>query len=185
MSKISALFVTMFRKILFLWVRTQVKNANPEALGIDPGKPVSYVLQNQSFSNRLVTEHECIEAGLPPAHTPLVHAASGQKIRNLSLFHLLPRAARQGINPKPSKGLVELLEYVAENPGLDIQIVPVSIFWGRSPDKERSVLRILLSDTWAMGGRIRKLLTILILGRQTFVQFSPAVSLREFADDNP
>ena len=35
-----SLILTLFRKILFLWVRTDVSGNSVEALGVDPEKPV-------------------------------------------------------------------------------------------------------------------------------------------------
>ena len=64
---IRSLILTILRKILFLWVRTDVSGNTLEALGIDPDKPVCYVLQYSSLSSRLVLEQEVIRAGLPGA----------------------------------------------------------------------------------------------------------------------
>jgi len=47
-----SLILTLFRKILFLWVRTDVSGNSVEALGVDPEKPVCYVLQYSSLSSR-------------------------------------------------------------------------------------------------------------------------------------
>ena len=47
---LSSLILTLFRKILFLWVRTDVSGNNAESLGLDPDKPVCYVLQYSSLS---------------------------------------------------------------------------------------------------------------------------------------
>jgi len=62
---IRRLILAIFRKILFLWVRTQVTGATPEALGLSPQQPVCYVLQYSSLSSRLVLEQEVLRAGLP------------------------------------------------------------------------------------------------------------------------
>ena len=57
---IRSLILSLFRKILFLWVRTDVSGNTLEALGLDPDKPVCYVLQYSSLSSRLVLEQEVI-----------------------------------------------------------------------------------------------------------------------------
>ena len=66
-----SLILTLFRKILFLWVRTDVSGNSVEALGVDPEKPVCYVLQYSSLSSRLVLEQEVLRAGLPGAESSL------------------------------------------------------------------------------------------------------------------
>ena len=35
-------------------------------------------------------------------------------------------------------------------------IVPVSLFWGRAPGRERSWLRLMVAEGWDIGGRFRK-----------------------------
>ncbi|HAF90966.1 MAG TPA: hypothetical protein DCG67_04295, partial [Pseudomonas sp.] len=53
------------------------------------------------------------------------------------------------------------------------------VFWGQSPDRETSPWKLLFADSWAVTGRLRKLLSILILGRKTRVQFSTPIQLDE------
>jgi len=57
-------------------------------------------------------------------------------------------------------------------------LIPVSIFWGRSPDKEGSLVKLMLSENWDVVGRTRKFLTTLIHGRNTLLSFSEPLSLR-------
>jgi len=67
-----------------------------------------------------------------------------------------------------------------------VQLVPVSIFVGRSPDKASGWFSVLFSENWAIVGRFRRLLAILLNGRDTLVQFAAPVSIRELlAEDLP
>jgi len=59
----------------------------------------------------------------------------------------------------------------------------VSLFWGRSPDKEKSLVKLLLSDTWSVAGRLQKLLIIMVHGRSTYVQFNQPLSLKQVVDE--
>ena len=81
---IRSLILTLFRKILFIWVRTDVSGNSVEALALDPDKPVCYVLQYSSLSSRLVLEQEVIRAGLPGA-TEALPVKNGP---SLSLIHI-------------------------------------------------------------------------------------------------
>ena len=177
------LILTFFRKMLFLWVRTDVSGASREELELDPGKPVCYVLQYSSLSSRLVLEQEVRRAGLPQAEVPLpvVEKGLGQ-----SFFFLYRRVGgwfsrRQ--TPKLTPQMHELIQYGLNHPQQDVQIVPVSLFWGRSPDKEKSLFKLLLSDTWSVAGRLQKLLIILVHGRNTYVQFNKPVSLQQVVSE--
>src|SRR3546814_19579555 len=64
-----------------------------------------------------------------------------------------------------------------------VQLVPVSIFVGRSPDKQSGWFSVLFSENWALVGRFRRLLAILLNGRDTQVQFAAPVSVRNLVDE--
>jgi glycerol-3-phosphate O-acyltransferase len=179
---IRSLILMLFRKILFLWVRTDVSGNSVEALGLDPDKPVCYVLQYNSLSGRLVLEQEIIRANLPGATVslPVKNSASH------SFFFLYRRIGgvfRRRQTPVLTSDFRALVSYGLEAPDQDVQIVPVSLFWGRSPDKEKSLVKLLLSDTWSVAGRLQKFLIIIVHGRNTYVQFNPALSLKQVIDE--
>ena len=180
MFGLSSFFFTLLRKILFLWVRTSV-NGNPKDY-IDPEKPVCYVLQYSSLSGRLVLEQTCMKAELP----------SSQKILDLgdtelrrSFFFLYKNKGqwfRRRQSPNITKRLKDLVHTVVTHPDQDIQIVPVSLFWGRTPQKEKSLFKIMFSDTWSTAGAFKKFLIILLQGRNTFIQFSKPISLQQLLE---
>ena len=63
--------------------------------------------------------------------------------------------------------MLQIIHDVAEQTGeeiesaLDVQLVPVSLFWGRSPEKEKSWLKLLLSDGWSVPSHLKQLFIIL------------------------
>ncbi|HKE92725.1 MAG TPA: glycerol-3-phosphate 1-O-acyltransferase PlsB, partial [Povalibacter sp.] len=79
--------------------------------------------------------------------------------------------------------LRDLMAAVAADPTLDVDLLPVSILWGRAPDKEASWLRLMLSETWDRVGRFRRTLSVVVNGRNLFVQFGEPVSLRGFLEE--
>jgi glycerol-3-phosphate O-acyltransferase len=67
-----------------------------------------------------------------------------------------------------------------------VQLVPVSIFVGRAPDRNNGWFSVLFSENWTLVGRFRRLLAILLNGRDTHVQFSAPVAVRGVvAEDLP
>jgi glycerol-3-phosphate O-acyltransferase len=177
-------FTTLLRKILFLWVRTEIKGTDPEELNLDPNKPVCYVLQYSSLSARLVLEHACINSGLPSAHAKL---NLKEKSLNRSFFFLYERKGRwlkTRQTPTVTEDLKQMVYDISEDADLDIQIIPVSLFWGRSPEKEKSWLKLLLTEGWSVPGKLKQLLIILLHGRRTYVQFNEAVSLQQIFQDS-
>ncbi|MGM0953682.1 MAG: glycerol-3-phosphate 1-O-acyltransferase PlsB [Pseudomonadota bacterium] len=176
---IRSLILSLFRKILFLWVRTDVSGNTLETLGLDPDKPVCYVLHFRSLSSRLVLEQEVIRARLPGASDTLP-VQNGPSCSFCFLYKRIGglfRGRRQKL--VATSEFSDLVQFGLENPEQDVQIVPVTLFWGRSPDKEKSLVKLLLSDTWSVAGRLQKFLIILVHGRNTYVQFGQPLSLQE------
>ena len=62
-----------FRKLLYLWVRTEALPNPIDTLDINPEIPVIYVMDSRAWSNLLVLESECDRLGLP---SPLRRIAS-------------------------------------------------------------------------------------------------------------
>ena len=170
------------RKLLFGWVKTTVQNNSADQLNLQPDKPVCYVMRHRSLSDLMVLERECIKAGLPRPFSAIDASDPSSKAHFfLSQYEGL---ILQRERPQAPQLLDELLTRVENNPNEDVQIVPVTILWGRSPDKEKSVLKLLFDWNFSLGGRFRKFLAILLHGRETMVHFNPAMSLREIADSS-
>jgi glycerol-3-phosphate O-acyltransferase len=60
-----------------------------------------------------------------------------------------------------------------------VRLVPVSIFVGRAPDKQSGWFAVLFSENWVIVGRFRRLLALLLNGRDTIVRFAAPIPLRE------
>jgi glycerol-3-phosphate O-acyltransferase len=186
----SSLLFTLLRKILFLWVRTEVRGADNETLNLDPEKPVCYVLQYRSLSARLVLEQVCLKSSLPSSQAPLL--VGEHKVRRSVFFLYEPQgnAFKRRQTPTVSGRLKQIIHDVAEETGdeqqsnIDVQLVPVSLFWGRSPEKEKSWLKLLLSDGWSVAGPLKQLFIILLHGRRTLVEFNQALSIQQLYQES-
>jgi glycerol-3-phosphate O-acyltransferase len=193
-------------KVLGPWIELRVEPL-PEALA-DDLRPICYVLEDYGLSNALILERACREAGLPSALSPL---AGDPLKRNRAYVALSRRNAGNALGKaadiavdiavdiatgKPpkmarparrhSEALARLLEAHRINPSLDVQLVPVSIFVGRAPDRNNGWFSVLFSENWTLVGRFRRLLAILLNGRDTHVQFAAPVAVRGVvAEDLP
>jgi glycerol-3-phosphate O-acyltransferase len=171
------------RRLLYLWVRSETINQSSFTLNLDRSRPVFYVLQSPSLSDLAVVDTECRKAGLP---RPILPVSVGNLLEPAAFFYLTPepdwlgRQDKRGAPPT----LERLVSAISQNPSEDAQIIPVSVFWGQSPDSESSPWKLLFADSWAVTGRLRRVISILILGRKTRVQFSAPVHLRELIDEN-
>ena len=176
---LSSLLFTLLRKILFLWVKTEIKGANNNALNLDPNKPVCYVLQYSSLSARLVLEDACLQSELPSAQAKL---QLGDETVRRSFFFLYEKQGqwfKKRQTPMITGRLKQIVRDISVDPDLDVQIVPVSLFWGRSPEKEKSWLKLLLSEGWSVSGSLKQLFIILAHGRRTLIQFNQPMSLQQ------
>ncbi|QAU24854.1 glycerol-3-phosphate 1-O-acyltransferase PlsB [Dyella sp. M7H15-1] len=163
------------------WVRIRRDPAEPAAL-LKSSAPVCYVIERDGFSDALILDRACREAGLPSPMQSLAHTR-----RKRSVFALARRDGEVfGRNRKhsPNEPIGQLIRSLKGFPERDIQIVPVSIYVGRAPSRETGWFRVLFSENWVMVGRFRRMLALLLNGRDTIVHFSAPVSLRTVMDES-
>ncbi len=182
-SPVRRLIFSLLRRVLYVWVRSETINQSAFTLKLDRSKPVFYVLQRASLSDLAVLDHECSKAGLP---RPVAAVAVGDHVEPAAFIFLNPAASWFGrrtgmVTPEPLVRLVGALEHNAVD---NAQIIPVSVFWGQNPARETSPWKLLFADSWAVTGRLRKLMSIVILGRKTRVQFSTPIQLNELVAQN-
>lgn len=164
-------------------VRTRIQPEDIGSLPIDADKPVCYVLKSESITDYLTMDRACEEVGLPAASSGL---SVGDYQHKRAALHLTGQGwvwERKQKMHAASKKLLFMIEELEKNPELDVQLVPVSLFWGRAPEREDSIFKILFSDNWRVPGLFRKFLMILIQGRNTVVHFDEPVSLRKAMDE--
>ena len=125
------------RRLLFLWVRSETINQSSFNLRLDRSKPVFYVLQQPSAADLAVVDRECSKAGLP---RPVLPVAIGEQMEPAAFFYLTRSPSWFGGHDKRGAPptLQRLLASLDGNALDDVQIVPVSVFWGQSPDRETS-----------------------------------------------
>jgi len=171
------------RKLLYQWAKVEVVPTSIEQLKLDPDKPVIYVLDSRAWSSLLVLEHECEKLGLA---SPLLRLPTPELRNWHCVYTIAPRQPFKAWlqnQPKRSRMIRGILETLLEYPDIDIQFVPVSIFWGRPVAKQKRAFAVLFAHSWEIAGRIRQFFRILIHGRDTLVQFSEVISFRSLLVD--
>jgi glycerol-3-phosphate O-acyltransferase len=171
---------SLVSQLLEPWVRIRRDPAEPASL-LRSGAEVCYVIERDGLSDLLILDRACREAGLPSPMQPL----AGTR-RRRSVFALARRGGWQlGRNRRqtPNESLRQLVRALEGRPDRDIQVVPVSIYVGRAPNRDTGWFRVLFSENWVMVGRFRRLLALLLNGRDTVVHFASPVSLRSVMDD--
>jgi len=170
---------TPLRRLLAAWVELRLIEPDPQTLALDPKRPTLYVLPHPALSDSLLLETFCRHHGLP---------APGERL-HLGQFSLkgclpLPRLERRlwGGLPRRRAPFAALVDALEQNEELDVQLVPVSVFWGRAPGKTFGFWKLMAADSWQLTGRLRRLLSVLVNGRNVELHLGDPLSLRELID---
>lgn len=123
-----------------------------------------YVLSEYSRANSLLLEEEIQRLGLPSAISPIKNSDIDEDSAMIFLTH---RRAKTAHSPR----LARLIKAYLKNPNKPIHLVPVTILWGRAPDKEESLFKLLFADEWRVPSITKQLFNIGVMGRDTFVRF--------------
>lgn len=166
----------LLRRLLALWVRFKVRPEETVPELRERDKPVCYVLESRSVTDLAVLQSACVQLKLPRPQKRLLPQFGDLR----SFFYLSqPRGFwDERIDRRPPPQLRQIIAALAANPALDVELVPVAVYWGRAPHKERSWFRLLFVEDWALTSRAQKLMQVLINGRATLIEFNEAVSLR-------
>jgi glycerol-3-phosphate O-acyltransferase len=164
------------------WIRIRREPAEPRSQ-YDPALPVCYVTERYGLSDTLILEQACREAGLPEPLRPFEFAGLHKQRAMFALSRRDGWFFRRPRSRTHSETLALLLDAVRAHPQLDVQLIPVTILVGRAPDRQTGWFRVLFSENWVVVGRFRRLLSLLLNGRGTIVQFAAPVSLRQFLAD--
>ncbi|KFN49556.1 hypothetical protein P873_10405 [Arenimonas composti TR7-09 = DSM 18010] len=174
------LWARLMEKLLQPWIEI---HREPDIPPFQLDRPVCYVIEHYGLSNTLILDRACREAGLPSPLAPLPGDPLGRKRAYVALSRRQGGLFRRPKNRRHSDGLSRLLMAHRLYPDQDVQLVPVSIFVGRAPARQSGWFSVLFSENWALVGRFRRLLAILLNGRDTVVQFSPSVRVWEILDE--
>ncbi|EOS94536.1 glycerol-3-phosphate 1-O-acyltransferase PlsB [Erwinia tracheiphila] len=149
-------------------------------LGLDTSRPIMYVLPYDSKADLLALREQCRKQELPDPLEPL--EIDGTVLPRHVFIHDGPRLFPYFVPNLESVRLFhDYLDLHRSNPHLDVQMVPVSVMFGRAPGREiqgeeQPHLRML--------NGIQKFCAVLWLGRDSFVRFSPMVSMRRMATEH-
>ena len=172
----------LLRRLLALWVRYTVRPDDAVASLRARNNAVCYVLERCDVTDLAVLQNACVKLKLPRPQKRLL-----KESRDVLSFFYLTRPLGfwdQRIDRRPPRELVQMVRALRLDPALDIDLVPVAVYWGRAPQKEKSFFRLLLVEDWALTSRIRKFFQVLFNGRNTLIELSEPVSLRSLLGED-
>lgn len=167
-------------RIFATWARPTVQPTDPGALLAASSAPLCYVLETGGLADTLALDNACRKYGLPPPRETLqiagMHKPRVVVLRRMQGF-LLRRRQHSSLRLK------RLVEASVGADGRELLLVPVAIYWGRSPDKEHSWFKLLFLENWEVAGRTRKLIATIFHGRNTLLRFSEPLPISTIVQD--
>ncbi|HSW14420.1 MAG TPA: glycerol-3-phosphate 1-O-acyltransferase PlsB, partial [Solimonas sp.] len=140
-------------------------------------KPVVYILGNRSWADLFTLDRICKDLVLP---RPNRTGSNFPSIDKAGVVYL-PALLEMRVHPTE---LTRLIETGIATQDFDAQLVPVSVFWGRDPGREKSWLELLFADS-IQAGSLRKFFIMLFNARSVFANFGLPLPFREFVNREP
>ncbi|EAR60987.1 glycerol-3-phosphate 1-O-acyltransferase PlsB [Neptuniibacter caesariensis] len=149
----------------FIKLVTRPQLVNPQLLlpQRQPGTKVYYVLETDRLSHQLLLRN-------------ILNKQQRQLDEAQVLF-----ADSEGRAPL-RETLLELIDTQKSNPELNTLIIPVAIFHGRLPHREKSLLNLLYAETWHKAGPVGSFFQLLVNGRQTLLRVDEPLQLSQLID---
>jgi len=166
--------MSLLSKLLYLRIKAKIIPNDLAQLGIDFDKPIIYVLDTDSLVSRVVLKTECKKNNLSYKNLPNGWPKFPAVMANKYLRGFWNRQANYGVF---QKNLKDIIAYLKDNPGDQVQLVPVSVFLGMAPNKNSGIFKNLVSEQWSIGGRLRKFFSILFHGKNTLLRFNQPIVL--------
>jgi glycerol-3-phosphate O-acyltransferase len=138
--------------------------------------PVCYVIEQRSAVDLAVLQDACVRLKLPRPRKRLLDTA-----KDLRSYFFLTQTRGfwdERIDRRPPPQLRQMIEALRADPELDIDLVPVAVYWSRAPQKEHSWFRLLFTEDWVLTTRARRFMQVLFNGRDTLMELDDPISLR-------
>ncbi|MFC3195313.1 glycerol-3-phosphate 1-O-acyltransferase PlsB [Marinicella sediminis] len=174
--------MSILSKLLYLRVKVEYSPTKIKSLGIDPDIPFIYVLSSESTVSRSILWEEINRGNLPK---PFRLDAEF----NLSKSILAAEQAVGFWNRKKDykdfdQQLEQIISQVREDGQKQVQLIPISVFLGRAPDRDHGILKVIFSEKWGITGRFRKFISILVHGKHTLARLSQPILVNQSLDNN-
>jgi len=172
------------RWMLHLWVKAKVLPDADGNSGLPRGEAICYVMADYALTSVLILDKVCEQLELDRPLYPIEELEGSESRAYAVLRRWRGLLIRRPQPRRNSEVLARLVNYCEANPDVDIKLVPVTVLVGRAPDKADGFAKVLFTEDWEVIGRFRRLLSTFINGRDTVVQFSRPLSLRELLDES-
>ena len=163
------------RWLLYTWIKPTVLGSDAESLGLEPNDLICFALPHRSSADLMVVDMSCRQSNLPQPTSSIPNTDQDRAF--FFLGHTEGALGRKTLR-KHSPKMQSLLEQQALQTRT-IKIIPVSLFWGHQPDRDKSAFKLLLSENWSATSGVKKLLAIIFHPGHILVQFGKPIHLDE------
>lgn len=170
------------RSLLRLLVRSKINSATQlSTLRINSSQPLVFVLKTQSSSDLYALAQACRRLSLPSPYEPVL-LPTGEKIARVVYLDKPLGVFQSRSEVAYHDQFTSLLHAHKQHDELDVQLIPVTLFWGRAPGYEGQQpwfsIFTATSPSW-----LKKAGTLLFRGRDNLIRFSAPISLQQMQQD--
>ena len=154
---------------------------NAATLDGHDAREIVYTLANRSLADIVLLDLVADEHGLPSPLSPIEAFDEARRF----FFLNRPAGWRRRHTMRTTSARMRRLEAkLRDQEDSTLALVPVSIFWGRAANKDKSWVRSLFSEGWAMSSRLRRLLILIFNRADILVQFGEPMGWREIVRES-
>lgn len=151
--------------LLAAWVKMHLTRESLPNLAAE--RPCLYLMERKSWVDRLVLKRLIQQQGWP--RLGRLQLGQHQLDSNLLFLEQRPPWRRAFQGAQPTEDLLKAWQKMQAHPEAELQVVPVSFYWGRAPRRSESLFKLITADYWSGGGRLHKFFAVLFHGRQLWV----------------
>jgi glycerol-3-phosphate O-acyltransferase len=150
-------------------------------LHIDLKRPIVYVVEQNNASDLLALQTSCKQAGLPDPYLPI--NINGEQVSALIFIHNCSFFSPKIPQFQDAQYLAhyqQLLDLHLGDINLDVQLIPVTFYWGRSPGRLGKKSFFDLNEQGQIG-LFQKSLIVLKSGKDHLVRFNKPISTKSLS----
>ena len=170
----------LLQRCLRAWARPTVNGAEGAPKG-----PLVYALANPSTADLALLEVVAERQGLPLPSSALDGFDEARFFFLNRPAGLWRRNTMRSLPPELPRLETKLSAALEGDESIRLWLLPVSIFWGRAANKDRSWMRSLLSEGWAMSSRLRRALILIFTRGDILVQLGEPLAWHDIVADAP
>ncbi|MEL0657646.1 glycerol-3-phosphate 1-O-acyltransferase PlsB [Psychromonas arctica] len=171
------------RMVSRFWVKSVVVPQNPLIeLKLDLSRPIVYVLDQNSANDLLALQKACREHALPDPYLPLqVHDTTLSAVIYLHDGYLFTKKPLQQEQSTYLQQYQQLSDLHLKYADLDVQLVPVTFFWGRNPGVQNPRQAFSGNSNVSF---FQKSWSILTAGNDHLIRFNAPISVKMLLGKN-